>query len=375
MIEKIQMVDLHSQYLRLKPEIDAAMQSVWDATAFINGPQVKEFASRLAAYLSIAHVLPCGNGTDALQIALMGLELEPGDEVIVPAFTYVAAVEVIALLGYTPVLVDVDPHTFNIDAHQLEEALSSRTRAIVVVHLFGQCADMNPVLEIASRHDLYVIEDNAQSVGATYTFPDGSIRQAGTMGHIGTTSFFPSKPLACYGDGGAMMTADEELADRLHKIANHGQGKKYHHERIGCNSRLDTLQAAILNVKLTYMDAFTKARRQVAARYDEAFQANEFIVTPHKAIYSTHVYHQYTLQVKEGKRDDLQAYLLEKGIPSMVYYPFPVHEQEAFRELVRTPLPLQEAVRLSRSVLSLPIHTEMTTAEQEYIIETINSYA
>lgn len=369
------MVDLHSQYLRLKSEIDEAMQAVISSTAFINGPQVKEFASQLGDYLGCPHVIPCGNGTDALQITLMSLELQPGDEVIVPAFTYIAAVEVIALLGLTPVLVDVNPYTFNIDEHKIESAISPRTKAIIAVHLFGQCCHMEPIMQIADRHHLYVIEDNAQSIGADYTFSDGKAKKGGTIGNIGTTSFFPSKPLACYGDGGAMITSDPVLAERLYKIANHGQTKKYHHELIGCNSRLDTLQAAILQVKLRNIEAFTAARRQIAERYDEAFSSCEDrFVIPQKSHYSTHVYHQYTIQVKGEKRDHLQSWLKERGIPSMIYYPFPVQVQEAFRPLVRIPQSIEEAGHLCREVLSLPIHTEMTEEELTYIIETIRRY-
>ena len=372
--ENIQMVDLQRQYHRLRKEIDSAMQTVIEEAAFINGPQVKEFAGQLANYLQIPHVIPCGNGTDALQIALMALKLQPGDEVIVPAFTYVAAAEVVAMMGMTPVLVDVDPNTFNMDVNKVERSISRHTKAIVGVHLFGQCCHMEPLLHIANKYNLYVIEDNAQSIGAEYTFSKGITLKAGTIGHIGTTSFFPSKPLACYGDGGALMTSDDQLAERIHLIANHGQEQKYHHKIVGCNSRLDTLQAAILNVKLKYLDAFTDARRKVAKRYDEALKGNTRFVTPLASPFSTHIYHQYTLQVKEGKRDSLQTYLKENGIPSMVYYPFAAHEQEAYRHIARTPVEIKEAIRLSRSVLSLPIHTEMTIEEQNYIIETLCKY-
>lgn len=368
------MVDLHTQYLRLKEEMDTAMQSVIDRTAFINGPQVKSFTEKLAEYLSVPHVIPCGNGTDALQIALMGLELQPGDEVIVPAFTYVAAVEVIALLGLTPVLVDVDPETFNIEPDLIREAISPRTKAIIAVHLFGQCCDMEKIMEIASGFQLYVIEDNAQSIGASCIFSDGTVKNAGTIGHIGTTSFFPSKPLACYGDGGAMITSDPKLAERLRMIANHGQVRKYNHQLIGCNSRLDTLQAAILEVKLKYIDTFTNARRDVAERYNNALRSNSSFIIPSKVSYSTHVYHQYTLRVKNGQRDALQEYLRNKEIPSMIYYPLPIQEQEAFKKLVRIPLPLPRATELCQSVLSIPIHTEMSTEEQSYIIETLLHY-
>lgn len=369
-----QMVDLHKQYLRIKDEVNAAIQTVLDDCAFINGPQTGTFARELAGYLKVPHVIPCANGTDALQIALTGLGLKAGDEVIVPAFTYAAAVEVILLLGMTPVLVDVDPATFNIDAKQVEQTISSRTKAIVVVHLFGQCCDMERIMGVASKYNLFVIEDNAQSLGATYTFSDKSVKYAGTMGHIATTSFFPTKPLGCYGDGGAMMTADSALAERVHKIANHGQERKYHHQIIGCNSRLDTLQAAILQVKLKYIDSFTEARRQVAHRYDEAFRECRHIVMPVKPSYTSHIYHQYTLKVNNDKRNALQAYLEGKGIPSKIYYPMAIQEQAAFRVLVRTTQPIREATRLSRCVLSLPVHTEMTQDEQARIIDAVRRY-
>lgn len=370
MFEKqIQMVDLHRQYLRLKKDIDTAMQSVIDGCTFINGPQVNTFSRHLAEYLDVPSVIPCGNGTDALQIALMALELKPGDEVIIPAFTYVAAAEVVALLGLTPVLVDVDPRTFNINSSLIEAAVSPKTKAIIVVHLFGQSCDMAPIMALADVHHLFVIEDNAQSIGATYTFPDGRMRKTGTIGHIGTTSFFPSKPLACYGDGGALMTSDVQLAERIRQIANHGQERKYHHKQIGCNSRLDTLQAAILDVKLRHLSEFTQARQLVASRYDEALSSCQDILLPLKSSFSTHVYHQYTVQVEERKRDLLQAYLKERGVPSMVYYPLPLQLQEAYRGIIRIGGSLQESDRLSRSVLSLPIHTEMTESEQRYITD------
>lgn len=367
--EQIQMVDLHGQYLRFKEEIDGAMQAVIGSCAFINGPQVKTFAGHLAGYLQVPYVIPCGNGTDALQIALMALGLRPGDEVILPAFTYIAAAEVVALLGLTPVLVDVDPRTFNIDPRSIEAAVSERTKAIVAVHLFGQSCDMEPIMALADACHLYVVEDNAQSIGADYTFSDGRVRKAGTIGHIGTTSFFPSKPLACYGDGGALMTSDEELAARIRMIANHGQECKYHHQRIGCNSRLDTLQAAILDVKLKHLEEFAEARRQVASRYDEALSSCGSWVLPAKAAYSSHVYHQYTIQVKDGRRNALQQLLKEHGIPSMVYYPLPVHRQEAYRHISRLSGSLDISAGLCDSVLSLPIHTEMSPRQQQYIIE------
>lgn len=373
-MDKIQMVDLHRQYLRLRPELDLAMQEVIDSCAFINGPRVQRFASHLSSYLDVPSVIPCGNGTDALQIALMALDLKPGDEVIVPAFTYVAAAEVVSLLGLIPVWVDVDEKTFNINPWMIESAISPKTRAIVVVHLFGQCCDMEKIIQIAEQNHLYVVEDNAQSLGAEVLFADGSRRKAGTIAHIGTTSFFPSKPLACYGDGGAVMTADERLAERIRMIANHGQQQKYHHKIIGCNSRLDTLQAAVLDTKLPHLDAFAEARRQVAERYDEAFGNDPRWQIPVRASYSTHVYHQYTLQVADGQRDGLQQYLREKGIPSMIYYPLPLHKQAAFYGFSRIGSVLSASEKLVQSVLSLPIHTEMAPEEVDYIIETVCNY-
>ena len=369
--ETIQMVDLHRQYLRLKPELDEAMQQVLDSCAFINGSPVQNFATHLADYLQVPYVIPCGNGTDALQIALMALDLQPGDEVILPAFTYIAAAEVIALLGLTPVLVDVDAHSFNIDVRKIETSISAKTKAIIVVHLFGQSCDMEPIMALAEAYHLYVVEDNAQSIGADYRFSDGHTQKVGTIGHIGTTSFFPSKPLACYGDGGALITSDAELATRIRMIANHGQERKYYHKLIGCNSRLDTLQAAILNVKLTYLDQFTVERQKVAAYYDECLKSCKQVISPIKADYSTHVYHQYTIQVKEDKRDFIQVALKEHGIPSMIYYPLPIHYQDAYKEIVRISGSLEEAVRLSRVVLSLPIHTEMPIEQQQFIMNTL----
>lgn len=368
------MVDLHGQYLRLKEEIDKAMLSVIDSSAFINGSEVKEFCSHLADYLQVPYVIPCGNGTDALQIALMALELQPGDEVIIPGFTYVAAAEVVALLRMTPVLVDVDLNSFNLDPSKLEEAIrQSNAKAIIAVHLFGQSCDMAPILQLAEKYNLYVVEDNAQSVGAVYTFPDGHSQMTGTMGDIGTTSFFPSKPLACYGDGGAIFTHNPKWAERLKMIANHGQKCKYHHQVIGCNSRLDTLQAAVLDVKLKYLESFNKARQRVAARYDKAFAPIDGIVTPKRSPFSTHVYHQYTLQLHPDKRDDVRTYLKENGVPSMIYYPLPIDDHVAYRQITRLPDLLDNSALLSRSVLSLPIHTEMTDEEQDYIIQTVLS--
>ena len=370
----IQMVDLHRQYSRLKAEIDAAMQEVVESTAFINGPQVGAFASHLAEYMHVPHVVPCGNGTDALLVALMSLGVKPGDEVIVPSFSYVAAAEMVALLGLIPVWLDVDERTFNLNPWQIESAISPKTRAIIVVHLFGQCCDMEEVCKIAEQNHLFVIEDNAQSLGAEVIYSDGNRLKAGTIGQIGTTSFFPSKPLACFGDGGALMTSDDWLSTRIKMVANHGQQVKYQHKIVGVNSRLDTLQAAVLNAKLPHLEEFAASRRKVARRYDEAFGNDERWTIPYQAPYSTHVYHQYTLQVAGNRRDDLQQYLKSKGIPSMVYYPIPLHKQPAFYGFSRNGSSLNVSEHLVTSVLSLPIHTEMTDDEIDYLIETVCSY-
>ena len=372
-VEAIQMVDLRRQYERLRAEIDPAMRAVVEGSAFINGPAVKAFAASLSAYLGGAQVVTCGNGTDALQIALMALDLKAGDEVIVPAFTYIAAAEAALLLGLTPVLVDVDPQSFNVDPAQLEAARSERTKAIVVVHLFGQCADMAPIVRWAKQHQLRVIEDNAQSFGATYRTAEGADVPAGLMGDIGTTSFFPSKPLACYGDGGALFTRDAALAERARRIASHGQSVKYHHTLVGCNSRLDTLQAAVLQVKLAHLAEFTAARQTVAARYDAAFATLPDVRIPWRAPYSTHVYHQYTLQVPADRRDAWQAALKAKGIPSMIYYPLSLTEQVVMQGKARVVGACPVARRLSRCVLSLPIHTEMREEEIETIIESVKA--
>lgn len=370
-MSKIQMVDLSSQYLRSKEEIDQAIQGVLDSTAFINGPEVREFATQLAQYTGSAHVVTCGNGTDALQIAMMALGFQPGDEVIVPAFTYVAAVEVIALLGLKPKFVDVLPGTFELDPLALEKAIGPKVAGIVPVHLYGQCTNMEVILEVAKRHDLKVIEDTAQAIGALYTFSDGRQAQAGTMGDVGTTSFFPSKNLGCFGDGGAMFTQDPDLAEKLRMIANHGQKKKYHHESIGVNSRLDTLQAAILLVKLKYLDRYSAARNEVADRYDVAFAQHPQIQSPERAANSTHVFHQYTIQVNAESRDALKAHLQAKGVPSMVYYPLPVHLQKAYLEYGYQQGDFPVSEELCKKVLSLPIHTEMNPAEQDYIIRQV----
>ena len=369
----IQMVDLKGQYMKIKNEVDANIQNVSNNTAFINGSFVKDFASHLSQYLGGCHVIPCANGTDALQIALMALGVKPGDEVIVPAFTYVASAEVIGLLGLTPVMVDVDYDTFNVTVENIKKALSPKTKAIIPVHLFGQSCDMEPILDFAQEHGLYVIEDNAQAIGAEYTFSDGRKAKTGTMGTIGCTSFFPSKNLGCYGDGGAVFTNDDTLAERIRIIANHGQRVKYYHAVIGCNSRLDTIQAAILDVKLEHLDEYCTARYEAAAYYTQQLKAfdpkEEYYVTPKELVQSTHVYHQYTLKIKNGKRNELKAFLAEQGIPSMIYYPLPLQEQEAFKSITRAAEALDVSRECANSVLSLPIHTEMTKVVQDVVIK------
>ena len=371
---KLQMVDLHGQYLKIKNEVDAGISQVIESSAFINGPQVKEFAGKLADYVHCKHVITCGNGTDALQIALMALDLKPGDEVIVPAFTYVASAEVIGLLGLTPVMVDVDYNTFNVTLKNIEKALSPKTKAIIPVHLFGQSCDMAPIMEFANKHKLYVVEDNAQAIGARYTFPDGSAKFTGTIGHIGCTSFFPSKNLGCYGDGGAIFTDDDILGERLKMIANHGQQVKYHHKVIGCNSRLDTIQAVVLNAKLPHLDEYCEARYAAAQYYTSALKGIDGIITPVEQLNSTHVYHQYTLKVLNGKRDALKQYMADNGISSMIYYPLPLQQQEAFSNITRAAESLDTAAELAASVLSLPIHTEISHEQQDMVIDAIKSF-
>lgn len=366
----IKMVDLHAQYLRIKPEIDQAIEAVLTSTAFIQGPQVSSFAKALASYTGSAHVIPCANGTDALQIAMMALDLQPGDEVILPVHTYVATAEVIALLGLTPVFVDVDLSTFNLDVNKIRDKITPKTTAIVPVHLYGQCVDMEPLLALANAHSLHVIEDTAQALSAAYTFKNGTTKMAGAMGVIGTTSFFPSKNLGCFGDGGAIFTDDEKLAEKIKMIANHGQRIKYHHDNIGVNSRLDTLQAAILEVKLKYLDDYTARRNAVADFYDKALGNLKRINIPARATSSSHVFHQYTLQVQTG-RDDLKLFLEKHGIPTMIYYPVPLHLQKAYQRagFGEGSFPITE--RLSNTVISLPIHTEMEEAELRFICEKI----
>lgn len=367
------MVDLQTQYQRLKTEIDAALQGVLDSSRYIKGPEVQALEEKLAAYTGAGYVISCANGTDALQIALMALGLEPGDEVIVPAFTYVATAEVIGLLRLVPVMVDVDPDTFNVRAEDIEPHISEKTKAIVPVHLFGQSCDMAPMLALAEKYKLWVVEDNAQAIGASYTFPDGTVKKTGTMGHIGTTSFFPSKNLGCYGDGGAIFCNDEDLAKKIRMIANHGQSKTYYHDLIGVNSRLDALQAAILRVKLRHLDEFNSARQSAAAQYDQYFAEIPQLQTPVRLPSSTHVFHQYTLRVKNGGREELKAHLTAQGIPSNIYYPLPLYRQKAFAGWWNgTELPATE--QLCSEVLSLPMHTEMDDDTLQTIVRGVSTF-
>ena len=373
-MKKIQMVDLQGQYSKISNEIDEAVLSTIRSTKVINGPSVVSFQKNLEDFLSVEHVIPCANGTDALQIALMALELKPGDEVIVPAFTYVATAEVISLLGLIPVMAEVDKNTFNLTAANILPLITDKTKAVVPVHLYGQSADMEPILELAKEHNLFVIEDNAQAIGATYRFSNGVEMKTGTMGHIGTTSFFPSKNLGCYGDGGALMTRDSSLANKIQMIANHGQIKKYHHEVTGVNSRLDTIQAAVLDVKIRYLDEYIASRNAMASFYDEALNGIQELEIPMRAPYSDHVFHQYTLKVKNGQRDKLKAYLEELGIPSMVYYPIPLYKQNAFKKYVASDFSLSITEELCHSVLSLPIHTEVDYNEMAFISDSVKGF-
>ncbi len=366
-VEVIEMVDLKNQYLRIKPSIDAAIQDCIDSASFIKGPQVGLFEQQLSDYLKVKHVVTCANGTDALQLAFMALELKPGDEVIVPAFTYVATAEVIALLGLVPVIVDVDADTFTITARHIEEALSKKTKAVVPVHLFGQCADMEGIVKLCRSKGLFLVEDNAQAIGSHYTSENGQKSSTGSLGDLGTTSFFPSKNLGCFGDGGAVYTNDDHLAAKVRMIANHGQGEKYKHEVIGINSRLDTLQAAILIEKLNHLDEYITNRQKVANWYDQLFIDIPEIKTPFRAKNSTHVYHQYTIRVPSLWRDGLKSQLQKKNIPSMIYYPIPLSEQRAYQNIGRVVGTLPVTTMLCQTVLSLPMHTELTKAQVDYI--------
>ena len=365
------MVDLKQQYLHIKEEVDAAIANVLDTVQFIGGPQVESFGKNLAEYLGVKHVIPCANGTDALQIAMMALDLKPGDEVITPSFTYVATTEVIALLRLKPIFVEVDTKTFCLDPDAVRAAITPNTKAIVPVHLYGHSADMDQIMDIAKEHNLFVIEDNAQAIGGDYTFKDGRTVKTGTIGDIGCTSFFPSKNLGCYGDGGAMFTNDDELAVKLKMIANHGQSKRYYHDVVGCNSRLDAIQAAVLNVKLPLLDKYIEARRKAADFYDEAFASNDKITTPFRADNCTHVFHQYTLILHDVDRDALSAFLAENDIPSMIYYPVPGHRQKMFEAFGGANFDLEKTDWLTHRVLSLPIHTELEEEQQKYIVEKV----
>lgn len=370
----IQMVDLKRQYTKIKSQVDAAIGEVLDSSAFINGGAVQQFGSELQSYLGVKHVIPCANGTDALQIAMMALGLEPGDEVITPSFTFIATAEVIALLQLKPVFVDVDPQTYCVDIAAVEKAITSKTKAIVPVHLYGHVTDMEPLMALAAKHKLYVIEDNAQAIGADYTFADGTKKKAGTIGHIGCTSFFPSKNLGCYGDGGAIFTNDDELAAKIRMVANHGQSARYYHDVVGCNSRLDSVQAAVLRIKLPLLDEYITARRAVADAYDAAFADMPQITTPYRAPYSYHVFHQYTLQLNGADRNELQKYLAEKEVPAMIYYPVPAHRQKMFEHFGGAAFDLPVTDNLTTKVISLPIHTEMDPDQLEYIIQSVKSF-
>lgn len=363
----IQMVDTKSQYLHIKTAVDAAIHEVLDTAAYINGKPVQDFATALSSYLQVKHTIPCGNGTDALQIAMMALGLQPGDEVITPSFTYIATTEVVALLKLTPVFVEVDPQTFCISPEAVRKAITPRTKAIVPVHLYGHAAPMEEIMQIAKEFNLYVIEDNAQAIGCDYTFSDGSTKKTGTIGTIGATSFYPSKNLGAYGDGGAIFTDDDELAKKMRMMANHGQQKRYYHEVVGCNSRLDSIQAAVLNIKLAKLDEYNTARQAVAAFYNQAFAGHKNIITPHVASYSNHVYHQYTVQLKDADRDALSAYLSAQSIPSMIYYPVPGHQQEMFASFGLGQIDMPITDELTKAVISLPIHTEMDEEQLSYI--------
>ncbi len=373
-MKKLQMVDLQSQYNKIQERVDKAVIEVIRSTAFINGPEVKSFQTELEEYLQVKNVIPCANGTDALQIAMMGLGLEQGDEVITPDFTFAATVEVIALLKLTPVLVDVEMDTFNIDIDALKKAITPKTKAIVPVHLFGQCVNMEAILEIAKEHDLVVIEDTAQAIGADYTFKDGTTKKAGTIGDIGTTSFFPSKNLGCYGDGGAIFTNDDNLAHIIRGMVNHGMYKRYYHEVIGVNSRLDSIQAAILRIKLPYLDSYCEARKKAADYYNDAFAVSPKIITPVTSEFTTHVFHQYTLRVIDVDRNSLHEYLNENSIPNAIYYPVALHNQKAYQDPRYNEDDFINTNQLVETVISLPIHTEFNEEQQDVIINTILDY-
>ncbi|THD69712.1 DegT/DnrJ/EryC1/StrS family aminotransferase [Robertkochia marina] len=381
-MRKIQMVDLQGQFQSIKDRVNTSINEVLDSAAFINGPEVHNFQKELEDYLGVKHVIPCANGTDALQIAMMGLGLEPGDEVITADFTFAATVEVIALLKLTPVLVDVEEDTFNIDIQALEKAITPKTKAIVPVHLFGQCANMDAIMKIAEKHNLYVIEDNAQGIGATYTAPDGSKRKSGTIGHVAATSFFPSKNLGCYGDGGAIFTNDDDLAHIIRGIVNHGMYERYHHDVVGVNSRLDSIQAVVLRAKLPLLDEYNRKRRTSARKYNAALKDVNHVVLPKMVsgcdhICDTcdcHVFHQYTLRITNGKRDALAKHLAEKDIPHGIYYPIPLHKQKAYADERYNEADFPVTNRLVQEVISLPMHTELDDEQIQYITDTIKNF-
>lgn len=370
----LQMVDTKTQYFKIKSEVDAAVLNVMESSQFIGGKVVNDFATNLAAYNGVKHVIPCANGTDALQIAMMALDLKPGDEVITPSFTYIATVEAAALLQIIPVFVEVDKRTFCMDIDAVEKAITPKTKAIIPVHLYGQAVEMEKIMAIAKKHNLFVIEDNAQAIGCDYTFSDGTITKTGGIGHIGCTSFYPSKNLGAFGDGGAIFTNDDALAEKLKMIAAHGQSKRYYHDVVGCNSRLDTLQAAVLDIKLTHLDEYIAARRKAADFYDNAFAGNKKITTPYRASYSKHVFHQYTLVLNDVDRDGLNKYLADKGVPSMIYYPVASHKQKMFAAFGGDQYQLPTTDWLTQRVISLPIHTELDEEQQSYIVAQVLSY-
>ncbi len=371
------MVDLNGQYQSIKEQVNSSISQILDSSTYINGPQVHAFQKELETYLNVKHVIPCANGTDALQIAMMGLGLQPGDEVITADFTFAATVEVIALLRLTPVLVDVNPDDFNINIEAIEKAITPKTKAIVPVHLFGQCANMDEVMRIAEKHNLFVIEDNAQAIGADYTFANGEIKKAGTIGHVGSTSFFPSKNLGCYGDGGAIFTNDDKLAHTLRGIVNHGMYERYHHDVVGVNSRLDSIQAAVLSAKLPKLDEYCEKRRVAAKKYTAAFKGQQHIIVPEtinskgEDVYKNHVFHQYTLKITNGKRDALVKHLNENGIPCGVYYPIPLHNQKAYADSRYNELDFVVTNQLVKEVISLPMHTELDDEQIDFITNTI----
>lgn len=370
-LRKLEMVDLKGQYQKIKEEIDSKIIEVVESTAFIKGPEVKLFEEELATYLGVKHVIGCANGTDALQLAMMALGLQPGDEVITADFTYVATAEIIALLGLKPVLVDVDENYYSLNLEQVKKAITPRTKAIVPVHLFGQSAPMQELMQIAHEHNIYVVEDNAQAIGCDYTFNNGTKAKTGTIGHIGCTSFFPSKNLGCFGDGGALFTNDDEWANKIAQMANHGQGKRYYHDTIGVNSRLDSIQAAVLRIKLKHLDEYSAARNQAAQKYSELLSSVDWLQCPQIAPYSNHVFHQYTLECKNGKRDELIAYLNEKGIPANIYYPVPLHSQKAYAHYGFIHEEFNVTNRLCEEVFSIPMHTELDLEQQEFICKHI----